>query len=435
MSLRHILPLLALAIPAFGQIGLYGPVTTHLKAGDPAPDITFTSLLSAPGSGSWSQANLTGQLTVLVFFPLTSRNPQAVTMWNAAVEKFSGKPVQFLFITGEKEATLKPWLNDHPIKGWVFLDSAGKTGNAYGLEQPVTVYIGSDRKILGFASFPMADERTINAALEHRITTTRPTEATIQAFMASNQVALDAEPRRMPRPDDNKPNFTPSNTLHVTPSSNFSRGSSSSDTFFSLKGYTLTDAISYVYDNINPIRIHLPATTDDRKYYDFAMVLPQPENSEKMNALFQQGILDYFHLTARRESRLVDVYVLTADPNHAPPPDVPQAQSGRGYIGGSNISFEIPHVSGEMPDLRKPHGIDSINGLSTSGSIDEFCHLLESRLDRPVVNETNLRDQYIYNVNSGNGDQSNFLQHLHDQLGLTITPGQRNVEMLIFDPR
>jgi hypothetical protein len=104
MNLRHVLPLLALAIPsAFGQIGLYGPITTHLKAGDPAPDITFTSLLSAPVSASWSQANLTGQLTVLILFPLTSRNPQAVTMWNAAVEKFSGKPVQFLFIPAKKK--------------------------------------------------------------------------------------------------------------------------------------------------------------------------------------------------------------------------------------------------------------------------------------------------------------------------------------------
>jgi uncharacterized protein (TIGR03435 family) len=336
---------------------------------------------------------------------------------------------------GEKEVTLKPWLNDHPIKGWVFFDPAGKTGNAYGLEQPVTVYIGPDRKIIGFSNFPMADERTINAALEHRVTTTHPTEATIKAFMASNQVALDAEPRRMPRPDDNKPNFPPSYALHVTPSSNFIRGNSSSDTFRSLQGFTLTDAIGYVYDFINPVRIQLPATIDNRKYYDFAMVLPQPESREKMNALFQQGILDYFHLTARRESRLVEVYVVTADPNHAPLPVAPQVPPGMGSIGGSSIGFTTKHIPGETPDPRKPLGIDALRSLSTSGSMDEFCHRLESRLDRPVVNETNLHGQYLYNVQSTDGPQNDFLQHLHDQLGLTITPGQRNVEILVFEPR
>lgn len=33
----------------FGQTGMYGPVTAHLKAGDAAPDITFTRMLNAPG--------------------------------------------------------------------------------------------------------------------------------------------------------------------------------------------------------------------------------------------------------------------------------------------------------------------------------------------------------------------------------------------------
>jgi hypothetical protein len=56
----------AFVVPgAFGQIGLYGPVTAHVKAGDLAPDITFTKVLNAPVAGSWSQSNLSGQLTVL----------------------------------------------------------------------------------------------------------------------------------------------------------------------------------------------------------------------------------------------------------------------------------------------------------------------------------------------------------------------------------
>ncbi len=238
----------------------------------------------------------------------------------------------------------------------------------------------------------------------------------------------------MPRPDAHRPSFPPSFTLHVSPSSGETHGNFSGDEYRSLEGYTLKEAIEDAY-NVSAPRIQLPPDLDDGKRYNFAMVLPpEPGGQARLKTRFQHGIEEYFHLTARHESRLTDVYVVTADANHAPPPVIPQAGSGRGYIGGSNISFEIPHVSGEMPDLRKLLGIDAISGLSASGSIDEFCHLLESRLDRPVVNETNLRGQYVYNVNSDDGPQNNFLQHLHDQLGLTLTPGQRNVEMLIFDP-
>jgi hypothetical protein len=46
MITRSLLALLAFAVPgAVGQIGLYGPVTTRLKASDLAPDIRFAKVL------------------------------------------------------------------------------------------------------------------------------------------------------------------------------------------------------------------------------------------------------------------------------------------------------------------------------------------------------------------------------------------------------
>ena len=132
-----LLAVLAVAVsPGLGQVGLYGPVRVHLKAGDVAPDISFTRMLSGPGAASWSQTNLTGQMTVVVFYPDTSHNLESVTRWNAVVEKFAGKPVQFVWVTGEEEDRLLPWLNEHPVKGWVFFDPEGKTGKAYGLGAP-----------------------------------------------------------------------------------------------------------------------------------------------------------------------------------------------------------------------------------------------------------------------------------------------------------
>jgi len=254
MIARFLLPFLAFAVPgAFGQIGLYGPVNIRLKVSDLAPDIRFAKVLNAPGTAQWNPSNLTGQLTILIFYLNTSRNLQTITMWNSLVDTFAGKPVQFLFISGEDESTLLPWLSQHPIKGWVFHDPDGETGKAYGLDRPETVFIGPDGKILGFGDmgFPPSDSQ-VKAALEGRITTTRPTRATMKAFIESGQVVLNAEATRMPRPDDNRPKFPPSVTLRVLPSQGEDRGNFGGDDFRAL--FSSRDSRSSHYVVTGPLR-------------------------------------------------------------------------------------------------------------------------------------------------------------------------------------
>jgi uncharacterized protein (TIGR03435 family) len=437
MISSFLLPVLALAAPfSFGQPGLYGPVTAHLKAGDIAPDIQYSKVLSAPGSASWSSADLYGKPTVLIFYLNTSRNLQTVTMWNTLVDQFAGKPVQFLFISGEEGATLLPWLNQHPIKGWVFHDPDGQTGKAYGLEQPATVFIGADSKIVGFGDmgFP-PDARLVNAALEGRITTTRPTQATIKAFIESGQELLNAEPQRIPRPNEQRPKFPPSFTLHISSSQSEGRGNSSGNDYWALNGFTLKEVINEVYGT-NPIRVLLPDTFDQSKRYDFALVLPEREDRDKMKDRFRQGIQDYFHLVAARESRLVDVYVVTRDPNHQPPPSVqPRSHEDMAEFSSSDVEFQTTGCIEETSSWPKPLNIDALRGISIDGTVDEFCHLVESNLDRPLVNETNLKGAFQFRVESSKGESNDFLERLHNQLGLIITPARKSVETLVFKSR
>ena len=306
MGAQFLLPLLALAIPiAFGQTGLYGPVTSRPHAGDAAPDLKFDKVLNSPGGASWSQSNFAGQLTVVAFFPNTSLNQQQVTVWNATVDKFAGKPVQFVWITGERECTLLPWLEQHPVKGWVLHDPEGKTGNAYGMEIPVQVLIGADAKIIGFFHGTPEIEELVQAAQEGRITTTRPSKATLKAFIENKQVLMDAEARRMPRVGDHRPPFPPSYTVHVSPSQGDESGNFSSDDFWSLQGLKLMDAITFLYD-VNSIRVQIPNSLDDGKRYDYSLVLPKQERREQMKERMRAGLRDYFHVDVRRESRLVD---------------------------------------------------------------------------------------------------------------------------------
>ncbi len=85
--------------------------------------------------------------------------------------------------------------------------------------------------------------------------------------------------------------------------------------------------------------------------------------------------------------------------------------------------------------MPKPVGISDIRGISLQGTLDEFCRALEHALDRPVVNETNLQGEYEFNVKAAAHGDNDFLERLHDQFNLSITPAQRRVQVVMLKPR
>jgi uncharacterized protein (TIGR03435 family) len=428
MNFRFLLLLPVLAVGGFVQTGLYGPVTNHPKAADVAPDFTYTKVLNVPVSDAGTPS-LSGKLTVIVFFHDTTDNLESVKQWNALIDGFSGKSVRFVWITGEDESTLLPWLSQHPVKGWVLYDPDEATGRAYGMELPGSVIIGEDRKILGFhaAMPPSAD--VLNAALEGRTTTTPPAKATMKAFMESNRVLLGAEPFRLPHMGDGKPDFPPSYALHVSPSQREGRSKSSGGDFWSLQGFGLKDVIAELY-GVNPIRVQLPATLDNDKVYDFALVLPEEASDEKLRDRFRQAFEDYFHITAARENRWLDVYVVTAT-QRKPPAVKARAEGKMISFSSSNLEFESAGGPDEPIEVPKSISVAAIRGVRTEGTVDDLCNLLESQLDRPVINETNREGEFEFNVES-TGARNDFLDRLRDQSGLVITPAQRSLEVLVF---
>jgi uncharacterized protein (TIGR03435 family) len=426
---------LAGAFAQFEFPGLFGKITSRPKAGDPAPEISFTKVLHSAASSPWTPASLNGQVTVLMFLPYISGNPEIVTQWNALVEQFADKRVQFAWITGEKESTLSPFLKEHSIKGWLFHDPDGATGRAYGLETPQTVLIGADRRIVGFDEGFVPRAETIDAALENRITTIqpKPTLENFRALTQNRQVMLLPEPRRMPRPQDHRPDFSPSYAVHIAPAKDeLGGGNFSAMDYWSLQGYTVKRLLAEMLD-VNPIRIDLPASIDARARYDFSIVLPKNEDKETMRNLIRQGTEDYFHLVAIRENRLRDVYVLTA-PDKKPP----IAASDRFTGGGFSSSSTFVVASGNPVDWAadRAHSIDTMTSISMQGTADEFCHMLESDLDRPVVNESKLDGIFDFQIReNGLAPKSDFIERLRDQLGLVIAPAQRSVETVVYRQR
>jgi uncharacterized protein (TIGR03435 family) len=428
----------------FEPPGLFGPVTVHLKAGDFAPDIRFDKMLHSGNGVPWNQGNLSAHLSALVFLPDTHDNPDLVTKWNALVDKFAGQ-VQFVWITAEKESVILPWLAQHPMSDWVFNDPMNETGKAYGLEEPAIVFVGADHRILGFDGSILPGEETLNAALAGRLTTAEiKPPATVaealaraKAMSESGVVHIGAEPPRMPRAGEHKPDFAPSLTLHVSPAKDqLNGGDYSGDDYWSLHGFNLKSVLSEIA-GLTPSRIELPASLDLRTHYDFDLVLPAPEDKEYMSTLIQQEVERQFHLTSTHENRRRDVYALTA--GEKKPPAAAEDSPGIGF------SSSVGYFSSEWaaaghdfdPGDFKPIGIADVSEIGIIGTADEFCKMLEMELDRPVVNETGLTGNFKFEVKGpeprpGAPPPHDFVQRLRDQLGLIVTEEQRNVDTLVF---
>jgi uncharacterized protein (TIGR03435 family) len=96
---------------------------------------------------------------------------------------------------------------------------------------------------------------------------------------------------------------------------------------------------------------------------------------------------------------------------------------------------------GEDPDIEPLLGsraavdIAAVGNIWIDGTTEEFCHLLESGLDRPVVDETGLSGKFPFRVKGSEIPANDFLERLRDQIGLVVTRAQRNVEIVVVRPR
>lgn len=410
---------------AFAQHGAFGPITGHVKAGDIAPDLQFSNVVNAPGTPLWSPANLFGQLTVIGFFGDTSHNLSSVAAWNAIVAEFGPKQVQFVWMTNEKESSLLAFLAAHPIQGWVLLDPDSTSARAYGLETPEAVYIGADGKILGFDRRFKPEPEVIQEAVDRSVATNR----------AKPGEHLDAEAWRLPVPEDHRPNLAPSYDLHVSPSLTVGTSQSGGDDFLTLQGFDLKGALGTL-DMLSSVRIDIAPSLDERKRYDFSMVVPTGEDEGKLRQIFREAVLDYFHASAVMETHSMDAYVLTA------PDGVTQAariDSGDHAAGGHAALFSAGlEARGKPLSLPSRASLDSLANLAMDGTTSDLCWVLETILDRPVVDETNWPGSFSVKVKASSrpeGGGNDFLEELREQVGLVISPAQRNVDILVVRPR
>ena len=137
----------------------------------------------------------------------------------------------------------------------------------------------------------------------------------------------------------------------------------------------------------------------------------------------------------------MDVYVLTAPngPGAALHAHVSAARRGAKAL---LVSESSAHDGAEMADAdmeqitylgKDCSGVSSGGILASAGSIGEFRRTLEPDLDRLLVDETGLKGSYDFAIGSYRNQEELFKQ-MHEQLGLVVTPAQRQVTMLKVRP-
>jgi uncharacterized protein (TIGR03435 family) len=106
-----------------------------------------------------------------------------------------------------------------------------------------------------------------------------------------------------------------------------------------------------------------------------------------------------------------------------------------GFGKSAGMDFETSGGLDEVLDGLKPLSLRSLRGVWVDGTADELCHTLESQLDKPVVNETNLKGEFRFRADSTKEKTNDFLDRLRDQLGLEISTSARDVDILTFASR
>jgi uncharacterized protein (TIGR03435 family) len=204
---------------------------------------------------------------------------------------------------------------------------------------------------------------------------------------------------------DPKPDFPPSREVHISPSTlkQDSQSVTSRPDYWTARGFTLKDIVARLY-KVEERRVILPAALDAAPRYDFALVLPAPEEDAAIDRLVEQAIQTRFGIAIAREKRLSDVYVMTA--SH----ELPAATS---RSGSSGVTITATSIS------------------ANNATMQDISEMLEHHLQRTVLDETGLTGRYEFALTGITRSTGGFLKALNEKLGLTLTPAPREVDMII----
>jgi uncharacterized protein (TIGR03435 family) len=317
----------------------------------------------------------------------------AIGHLNEVADEFStNKSIRFISITDENLETVSEFLKRKPIHTWVGLDEKDAIGDAFGITAiPETVVINGDGIVAAMIS-PMQ----LNADLLGRI----QQGEIIQSKPEGGSIVAGVDPFRT---EDTPPLMqillreasVSGATAHV--------GSRTATTILARKPEAI---ISHVFD-LNPsttvFDVDLP-----KKEYD--LIMRFPEATDESRQMARLAVAAAFNIKTRQERRLVDVFVLGTQPD------------------GSHSLKPTASTGGKLMEV----GGKEINVVN--GRPSDALATLESKLLRPVVDETALDGSYDFSVKfAKDSSPEEFSKAFTEATGLVISPAKREMEFTVVE--
>ena len=356
----------------------------NVKVGDLAPTLGLEKLLQAPAGAKTDWPSLRGNVVVLEFWA-TWCAPciAAIPHLNEVAEQFKDKPVKFISLTEEDEATITSFLSRRTIKGWVGLDLDSSVFESYLGKIaliPRTVIVDQQGKVISVtspSSEPLTAEK-LNQILEGKFsqpTLGQATEGTKQMPLSTAQEGKPAASTEALQPkvgvfssgseEEKDPFDADPPQLGVLIRSSKSSGGpqqvNSGPGKYHASRATLKTLLRDLC-TMSDLRIEVPAQLQSLRYDVNATVKDSKVPAVKQLVL--QSLETAVGIKVQRVMREVEVYVLTAPgqltnnlrPSQVPASEMSRTGSGKGAFTGKNA--EIKALASSIEQVIKMHVLD-----------------------------------------------------------------------------
>lgn len=375
--------------------------TNEPEVGEKPPPLGLEKVLQAPSDAQASWEALKGKVVVLEFWA-TWCGPciAAIPHLNELADHFKDQPVQFIAITDENESVVGRFLKKKPIHAWVGLDTDKSMLKAYGVD--------------GIPHTVVVDPKGNIAAITYPSTLT---QQHLEDLLAGKSLALSE--RKQTKDEGLSPGELPGKATQqealfqvlVKPSETEHGRSASGNGSMSIMGCEVISALATGYE-INAVRIKTNCVLPEGRF-DFIVKTPAKQQ-DGAKAWLRQAVETTFGLTAQRESRAMDVYLLSTT--------------------NRNAEHLTPTVStGGSSSSSGPGRMQAINGTLVG-----LAWSLESLLKKPVLDETGLTNRYDFELkweakDREQPDPEKLAKAVREQLGLELTLAKRTIEVLVVN--
>lgn len=172
---------------------------------------------------------------------------------------------------------------------------------------------------------------------------------------------------------------------------------------------SLDELIRYAYD-LKEYQVSGPVwLNDDSVCFDIAATTSGASKAQ-IRVMLQTLLAERFHLESHRERRTLSVYNLVA------------------VKSGAKLQLTTSHREG--PSVQSNSGRNGGTFKATNVSMADFAYQLSRHLNRPVFDQTGLKDRYDFSLQY---DEAGLVPVVQQQLGLRIESAKAPVDVLIID--